>query len=124
MRTLFVDAVFWIALLNPRDNLHEQILLVGRSLESDQTRLITTEMVLTELLNAFAERGAALRRAAAELVMQLRRDENTRIIPQTAAQFEHALQLYRSRHDKEWSHTDCTSFRVMEEQGITEALSY
>ncbi len=124
MRTLFVDAVYWIALLNPRDDLHEQTVLLSRSLESDQTRLITTEMVLTELLNAFAERGATLRRAAAELVFRLRQDVNVRIVPQTNTQFEEALELYRSRHDKEWSHTDCASFRVMEEEGITEALSY
>jgi uncharacterized protein len=124
MRTLFVDAVFWIALLNSRDNLHEQTLLLSRSLESEQTRLITTEMVLTELLNAFAERGAALRHAAAELVIRLREDANTQIIPQTTTQFENALQLYRSRYNKEWSHTDCASFRVMEEEGIVEALSY
>jgi predicted nucleic acid-binding protein len=124
MRTLFVDAVYWIALLNPRDDLHEQTVLVSRSLESDQTRLITTEMVLTELLNAFAERGAALRRAAAELVLWLRQGVNVRIVPQTNAQFEKALELYRSRRDKEWSHTDCASFCVMEEEGITEALSY
>jgi uncharacterized protein len=83
MRTLFVDAVYWIALLNPRANLHEQTVFVSRSLELEQTRLLTTEMVLTELLNAFAERGASLRHAAAELVVRLRQDGNTRIIPQT-----------------------------------------
>jgi uncharacterized protein len=83
MRTLFVDAVYWIALLSPRDDLHEQTVLLSRSLESDQTRLITTEMVLTELLNAFAEREATLRRAAAELVFRLRQDVNVRIVPQT-----------------------------------------
>jgi len=122
MKTVFVDAVYWIALLNPRDNLHEQAVSLGRSL--DQTVLVTTEMVLTELLDAFAERGAALRRAAAELVLRLRQDANTRIVPQTSAQFDQALQLYRRRQDKEWSHTDCASFRVMEEEGITQALSY
>jgi len=124
MRTLFVDAVYWIALLTPKDNLHEQAVSLSRALESDQTRLITTEMVLTEFLNAFAERGAALRRAGAELVFRLRQDANVRIVPQTNGQFEDALELYRNRHDKQWSHTDCASFRVMEEEGITEALSY
>jgi uncharacterized protein len=34
---------------------------------------------------------------------------------------DEALQLY---HDKEWSHTDCASFRVMEKEGIGEALTY
>ena len=34
------------------------------------------------------------------------------------AQFEDAFELYRKRHDKEWCHTDCASFRVMEEEGI------
>jgi predicted nucleic acid-binding protein len=124
MRTLFVDAVYWIGLLNPRDNLHEQTVSLSRSLDLNQICLVTTEMVLTEFLNAFAERGTALRRAAAELVLRLRQDVKTRIVPQTSPQFDEALQLYRSRHDKEWSHTDCASFRVMEQEGITEALSY
>lgn len=122
MRALFADAVYWVALLNPRDNLHRRTVSFSRSL--DQTVLVTTEMVLTELLNAFAERGVALRRAAAVLVLRLGQDPNTRIVPQTNGQFDEALQLYRNRHDKQWSHTDCASFRVMEKDGIAEALTY
>jgi uncharacterized protein len=75
MRILFVDAVYWIALLNPRDNLHGQAVSISRSL--DQTGLVTTEMVLAELLNGFAERGGALRRAATELVVRLRQYSNS-----------------------------------------------
>ncbi len=122
MRTLFVDAVYWIALLNPRDALHQRAVSFSRSL--DQTLLVTTEMVLTELLNAFAERGTAFRHAAIQLVQRLRQDANTRIVPQTSAQFDDALELYRNRQDKEWSHTDCASFRAMENDHITEALTY
>jgi predicted nucleic acid-binding protein len=122
MKTLFVDAVYWIALLNPRDALHQRAVSVSRSM--DQVQLVTTEMVLTELLNAFAERGSSFRRAATQLVQRLKQDANTRIVTQTSAQFEDALALYRSRHDKEWSHTDCASFRVMEQEGIAEALTY
>ena len=51
-----MDAVYWIAILNPRDALHQKAVSLSRSL--DQALLVTTEMVLTELLNAFAERGA------------------------------------------------------------------
>jgi len=122
MRVLFADAVYWIALINPRDNLHERAASLSRSL--DQTVLVTTEMVLSEFLNAFAERGTALRRAATELVVRLRQDANTRVVPQTSAQFDEAFELYRSRHDKQWSHTDCASFRLMEREDIAEALTY
>jgi hypothetical protein len=33
------------------------------------------------------------------------------------------IQLYNSRLDKDWSLTDCISFVVMRERGITEALT-
>jgi uncharacterized protein len=122
MRTLFADAVYWIALLNPRDALHQKAIALSRSL--DQMLLVTAEMVLTELLNAFAERGTALRQAATQLIQGLRQDANTRIVVQTSAQFEDALQLYGSRQDKGWSHTDCASFRIMEKERITEALTF
>jgi uncharacterized protein len=122
MKKVFADAVYWIALLHQKDSLHQRAVTVSRSL--DETQVVTTEMVLTELLNAFAERGTELRHAAAQLVQRLRQDPNTRIIPQTTAQFEDAFELYRNRRDKEWSHTDCASFLVMENQEITEALTY
>ena len=31
--------------------------------------------------------------------------------------------MYRSRNDKAWSLTDCISFVVMEQEGLTEALT-
>jgi len=33
------------------------------------------------------------------------------------------LNLFNSRSDKQWSLTDCISFVVMQEQGVTEALT-
>jgi uncharacterized protein len=37
--------------------------------------------------------------------------------------FSAGLELFRSRRDKEWSLTDCMSFVVMRERGITDALT-
>jgi uncharacterized protein len=115
MRTLFVDAGYWIALLK------RSVTLSG---SLGPCHFVTTKMVLTEVLNFFAERGRRPRNACADLVKLLRQDANTRIIPQTEAQFDDAFQLFRDRRDKAWSHTDCASFRIMENEGISEALAY
>lgn len=37
--------------------------------------------------------------------------------------FERGVTLFSHRSDKEWSLTDCIPFVVMEEQGISEALT-
>jgi uncharacterized protein len=122
MRKVFVDAAYWVALLNPQDSLHRRCITLSESL--GQCEFITTEMVLTEVLNFFAKRGTGPRRACADFVRQLRDDANTGITPQTSAQFDDALQLYSERRDKSWSRTDCASFRVMANEGITEALTF
>lgn len=45
------------------------------------------------------------------------------IIPATEDWFIRGFDLYRRRPDKEWSLTDCISFLVMQEHGVTEALT-
>jgi hypothetical protein len=45
------------------------------------------------------------------------------IVPANAETFEKGVELYHTRPDKQWSLTDCISFVVMTEEGITEALT-
>ncbi len=44
-------------------------------------------------------------------------------LPATMEWFERGLELYERRPDKEWSVTDCISFAVMTERGVSEALT-
>jgi hypothetical protein len=37
--------------------------------------------------------------------------------------FDAGMELYADRPDKDWSLTDCISFVVMQERGITDALT-
>lgn len=122
MRFIFADTGYWVALLNPGDNLHQKAVNLARVLQP--AHIVTSEMVLTEVLNDFSKRGEHLRDAASELIRGLRSHPNTTIIAQTSQQFEKAFNLYTQRKDKQWSHTDCVSFNIMEENGITEALAY
>ncbi len=47
-RTVFADAFYWVALINPKDRSHAQALSLSESLQNAQ--IITTEEVLTEVL--------------------------------------------------------------------------
>lgn len=121
MRRVFADTGYWIALLNPKDGLHAKALAVSATL--GRSRIVTSEMILVEVLNAFAGKGESPRRAACALVDQIRSNPNAEIVPMTSNAFREALHRYRGRADKTWGLTDCTSFLIMEEKGITEAFS-
>lgn len=122
MPEIFADTGYWIGLLNPRDQLHGIAVRIQRTLSNRQ--IITTEMVLTELLNHAGGLGAAMPLGAASMVSGLTREEGVTILPQTSSQFHTALARYRSRPDQNWSIVDCASFIVMEERGIQEALAF
>lgn len=120
MAEAFADTGYWVAMLDPKDSLHQKALDVSRSL--GRRRLVTTEMVLTELLGLLS--APPQRDSAAETVEQLLRNPNVDVIPQTGLLFRDALSRYKMRSDKSWSLTDCASFIVMERREIKDALAY
>lgn len=123
MRAVFADSHYWIALLNRRDEHHGIAKKVEASLEPD-TQIVTTEMVLVEVLNAFAKRELGiLRGKAVQFVLVLRDHPSTDIIPQTSEQFQSSLDVYRRYVDKRWGLTDCASYLTMKAGDITEALT-
>lgn len=122
MKQVFADTGYWIALLNPRDELHNRARTVSLTLTSVQ--IVTSEWVLTELLNSFAERGAQFRLVAAKTVAALRKNPEVIVVLQSSASFADAFQLYRDRTDKSWSLTDCSSFLIMQQYDIDSALTY
>jgi uncharacterized protein len=120
MKRIFADAGYWMALVNPRDQLHQKAVSVSRQLSSGS--LLTTEMVFVEVLNSFSD--SLYREAVGRMVTRLRQDQNLTIVRQTPAQFENALQRYQQSADKSWSLTDCASFEVMEAENIEVALTH
>jgi predicted nucleic acid-binding protein len=58
-----------------------------------------------------------------ELLDNLTHDPTVTIVSASREMFERGVDLFSRRFDKSWSLTDCTSFVVMEEHGIHEALT-
>ena len=122
MTAVFADAGYWIALWRPRDALHGRAVTVSESL--GPVAVVTTQMVLTEALNAMATTGESRRRFAVQMVREMEQNPDVEIIPQTDRQFRAAVERYAARSDQRWSLTDCVSFLVMEERSITDALAF
>jgi len=122
MPVVFADAGYWIALVDERDSLHQHAQRATQRRE--RLSIVTTEMVLVEVFSHMARGGAGNRRKASGMLAALRANARVEIVPQSSEQFNAAADRFAAREDQRWSLTDCASFLVMEERGITEAFAY
>jgi uncharacterized protein len=116
--SVFVDTVYLLALINPNDFWHEKALEWARRISEP---LVTTEAVLTEVADALSHRDR--RKWAIDAIRDLRSDPQVAVTPGSADLFLRGFELYASRHDKDWSLTDCMSFVAMRDLGIDRALT-
>jgi predicted nucleic acid-binding protein len=122
MKAVFADTSYWIALLYPPDHLHAKVTSMSREIST--MRLVTSEMVLTEVLNTFSNGSPSMRSIAVHAVEDARKGDAVIVLPQTTEQFARALARYKQSEDKNWSLTDCASFQIMETEHITAALTH
>jgi predicted nucleic acid-binding protein len=120
MSPLFADAFFFVALLNRRDRAHASAQTYAEP--HLQRSLITTSWVLVEVGDAMSTTTAS-RAAFVDLFQLLSSHAAVEIVPADQHWPTRGLDLYKQRPDKGWSLTDCISFVVMAERGITEALT-
>ena len=83
--------------------------------------LLTTIWVITEVADALAGRQG--RRAFEIFYQTLQADKRMRILTAQQSHWDRGLDLYFQRPDKKWSLTDCISFIVMKDEGLTDALT-
>jgi len=118
---VFLDTSYVLALFGPRDAHHVTARTLAAALAHARTRFVTTRAVLLEIGNALAR--PATRAAAVEILRTLDTDPATEVVPLTDARYAQALALYAARADQAWGLTDCLSFVVMHEFGLTSALT-
>ncbi|MCF6287231.1 MAG: PIN domain-containing protein [Candidatus Hydrogenedentes bacterium] len=118
MTRVFADTAFYIALLNPHDNLHGIACEISRKAPVYVT---TTEYVLVELANHFSHSDNRV--MLSQFVKNLEAQAITSIQYASSELFHQGMELYEKRPDKDWSLVDCISFVVMGKEDIQDALT-
>jgi hypothetical protein len=121
MTRIFADACYWIALLRRNDQLHAAAKAAQSQLKN--AHVVTTDEVLSEVLNFLGSGGDQMRSIAAQMVEELRKDSRVTVVEQSRATFDGGLGRYKKHADKRWSVVDCVSFELMTRDGITQALT-
>jgi predicted nucleic acid-binding protein len=122
MKTIFADTFYWLASINPEDEWHDKVRSLTETLI--ETEIVTTEEVLTEVLNHFATTSPAIRRGSVKLIKALQDNPDIRIVPQSHSSFSVGLALYENRLHKSYSLTDCISMQTMRKLDIIEVLTH
>ena len=82
---------------------------------------MTTEWVLMEMADALSAPEARI--TAAAFLRAVRADPLFDVVGYDPAVYQAGFDLFAARPDKAWSLTDCISFGVMAERGLSEALT-
>lgn len=121
MRTVFADTLYWIAIVRPNDPWTEPAKKAKST--TGNARIVTTDEVLIEFLNALASGGEHLRRQGAKMVKAILQNPNVRVLAQSRDSFLRGIEFYEGRADKEYSLTDCISMNAMKADSLTEVLT-
>lgn len=121
MKTVFADAVYWIALIHAGDQ-HHQAALRARQ-EKGRAHFVTTEEVLVEVFSGVTRASEKVRATAAAFVRDLLKDPSVTVVEQSHESFLAGLDLYEKRLDQGYSLVDCISMTTMRRRRIREALT-
>jgi predicted nucleic acid-binding protein len=115
----FLGTSYIYALVNKRDEWHEQAKLWRQGLASSRRKLVTTELILVEIGDGLA--ALRFRYQALETIKALQSSSLVEVVRLTSDILADAIDLYGNRSDKDWGLTDCVSFVVMRTLRLTES---
>ncbi len=120
-RSVFVDTSGWYALIDRRDVHHDRTAELVSGLVADGVRLVSTDYVLDESYTLASARSGS---PAALALMDLIEGTSALDLGWIGSErFDRAVSFFRKHQDQAFSFTDCTSFVVMRERGLTDTIT-
>jgi len=118
MKPVFGDTAYFLALLNRADQHHKRAVALS---QAPPGPLLTTDWILAEVGNVL--RAPPLRPRFVRLMELLQRQPDVELVEASRELFRRGCAMFRARPEKDWSLTDCISFLVMSDHGVTDALT-
>ncbi len=120
---IFVDTSAWYALEVEDDENHASAMAFRKELrEGRYGALLTSDYILDEAITLLRVRKGA--EPSFRFADKVLRSRSVSIVWIDSFIFKEALKLLKERPDKKWSFTDCTSFVIMNQLNVNEALAF
>lgn len=120
-REMFVDTSGFFAQLVQRDDRHKQAVRILKQAAARRQVLVTTDHVLDETATLLKARGH--KHLIARWFDAVTRSSVYRVEWTDSARFDRVRTFFLKHADQPWSFTDCSSFCVMEELRLHDALT-
>jgi predicted nucleic acid-binding protein len=123
MAEIFVDTSGWASLLERAEPDHaEALACLDRALQNND-HLVTTNFVLIELTALLTSPLRIPKPRQIHLLHDLQRDPMLSVVRINDRLESDAWTIWQDRPDKTWSLVDCSSFVLMEQRRIQQALT-
>jgi predicted nucleic acid-binding protein len=123
MADLFADSSGWATWADTSQRFHSLAVLAIDDVLASNGQVVTTNLVLTELVALLTRPLRMPRVMQISFLKDLRTASWVEVVHIDPALEAAAWQLWEARPDKEWSLVDCASFVLMQQRGLTEALT-
>jgi len=120
---LFVDTAGWGCFVDAKHPLHAKADTVISTARKSQRILVTTNYIVNELSVLLKSRLHLRHEQVVAFIDFLYADPQSNVIHIDRPTHEDAWRLYVQHQDKEWSLVDTSSFIVMRQRNIQEALT-
>lgn len=123
MSKLFVDTSGWANIFVSSEDYHSKAQQYFLNAWRSRHSIITTSYIVAELVALLQSPFRLSRNTIFQAVDSIKQSGHIQVVHITPSIETEAWQLCKARPDKEWSLVDCTSFVVMQQQSIQEALT-
>lgn len=123
MPDIFADTAGWGHLIDSSQLCHSQAAAIYGRARREGRKFITTNYILTELVALLISPLRVPRPKIVAFIEGLRASPSVEILHIDAALDQRTWEFFTQRDDKDWTLVDCSSFVVMKEHRIIEALT-
>jgi uncharacterized protein len=123
MPELFADTSGWANLIDISQPFHSNTAQIYKNARSQKRKIITTSYIISELVALLSSPLHIPRSQVIAFIEGLKNSPYVEVIYISQEIDTRAWELLTQRQDKEWSLVDCSSFVIMQQRKITEALT-